>query len=509
MRAALVDERDTAPSVAIVGRPNVGKSALFNRLIGRKISIVHDQPGITRDRLSAICTRGKRPFALWDTGGIVGAGEAELTEQVQRAADEGLRQSDVILFLVDAKEGLSPIDQELGRMLRKARKPVVLVINKIDTDKHEPLAPEFDSLGFGQTISVSAEHGRGILELLSAIERLLPSPANLESQTEFPPRDGNIQHPTAIAIVGRPNVGKSSLINSIVRSERAIVSELPGTTRDAVDVVYQRDGRTFVFIDTAGIRRRGKHSSSAEVFSVMRAERSIRRADLCILTVDLTMGVTAQDKRIAGLIQKARKAAIIVLNKWDLVKPARREKQSTRQLADETRARIFFLEYAPVLITSASTGENVDHLFAFVERIQHAARKRIGTGVLNRLLRQAFEANPPPLVKGKRLKLFYAAQSTGAGHPSSTGDGTPVTFALPRAMQTSSRARRNSLFSPPEFVLFVNDPDLVNEAYRRYLEGRIRKAEPYPGLPLILRLRARTQKSNNQAAPRTPAKTRR
>ena len=205
------------------------------------------------------------------------------------------------------------------------------------------------------------------------------------------------EYPIAIAIVGRPNVGKSSLINSIVHGERAIVSELPGTTRDAIDIVYERDGSKFVFIDTAGIRRRGKVSSSAEVFSVMRAERSIRRADLSILIIDLTMGVTAQDKRIAGLIQKARKPAIVILNKWDLVKPRRGEKQSARELTEETLSRIFFLKYAPVLITSASTGENVDRLFALIEKVQHAARKHIGTGVLNRLLRQAFEANPPPI----------------------------------------------------------------------------------------------------------------
>jgi GTP-binding protein len=462
---------DTTPaaSVAIVGRPNVGKSALFNRLIGRKISIVHDQPGITRDRLSAICTQGKRLFTLWDAGGIFGAGEAELTEQVQRAADEALRESDVLLFLVDAKEGLSPVDEELGRTLRKAQKPVVLVINKIDTGKHEPLASEFDALGFELTISISAEHDRGIPELLGVIERLLPSHANIKHQTS------NIKHPLAIAIVGRPNVGKSSLINCIVRSQRAIVSELPGTTRDAIDILYQRDNRTFIFIDTAGIRRRGKYSSSAEVFSVIRAERSIRRADLCILTVDLTMGVTAQDKRIAGLIQKARKPAIIVLNKWDLVKPPRRGKEVTRQLADETRASIFFLEYAPVLITSASTGENVDRLFAFIEKIRQAARERIGTGILNRLLRQAFEANPPPLIRGKRLKLFYATQPK-------RGEG---------------RSSASSPIPPLEFVLFVNDPGLMNEAYRRYLEGRIRKTEPYPGLPLILTLRPRSQKRGN------------
>ena len=310
------------PNVAIVGRPNVGKSALFNRLVGRKIAIVHDQPGITRDRLPATCTRGERPFTLWDTGGIFGAGESELTRQVRRAAENALRESDLLLFVVDGKEGVSPVDEELARMLRKSRKPVVLVINKIDMAKHDPLAAEFDSLGFENIISVSAEHDRGISELLDAIELQLPSPANIENLSAVasatadstPVRRGRaegesaVEHPIAIAIVGRPNVGKSSLINSIVRGERAIVSELPGTTRDAVDIAYERDGLKFVFIDTAGIRRRGKVFRSAEVFSVMRAERSIRRADLCVLVIDLTMGVTAQDKRIAGLIQKARQS---------------------------------------------------------------------------------------------------------------------------------------------------------------------------------------------------------
>src|SRR5436309_9783640 len=406
------------PNVAIVGRPNVGKSALFNRLVGRKIAIVHDQPGITRDRISAICNRGARPFTVWDTGGIFGVGERELSAQVRLAAEEALRESDLVLFVVDAKEGLSPVDEDLAGTLRKSQKPVVLVINKVDHDKHEPLAAEFDSLGLEPSVSISAEHDRGISKLLTEIERRLPSPvapADIKHQTS------TFEPPLAVAIVGRPNVGKSSLINSIVRGERAIVSELPGTTRDAIDIVYERDGRQFVFIDTAGMRRRGKVSSSAEVFSVMRAERSIRRADVCILVIDLTMGVTAQDKRIARLIQKARKAAIIILNKWDLVKPRHREKQSAKELIEETRSRIFFLKYAPVLITSASTGENVDRLFAKVHKVQDAARKRIGTGVLNRLLHQAFEANPPPLVKGRRLKLFYATQPRNGGLQSAKG----------------------------------------------------------------------------------------
>jgi GTP-binding protein len=448
------------PNVAIVGRPNVGKSALFNRLISRRIAIVHDQPGITRDRISAVCTRGSQPFVVWDTGGVAGAGESELTAQVRRAVNGAIQDSDLLLFVVDAKDGLSPLDQELARMLRKSRKPVLLVINKIDNEKHENLAIDFASLGFSQSVSISAAHGSGISELLETVDRSLPAPSNIQHPTS------NIQHPIDIAIIGRPNVGKSSLINSIIRSERAIVSELPGTTRDAIDISYQRNGQEFLFIDTAGIRRRGKHSTSVEVFSVMRAERSIRRADLCVLIVDLTMGVTAQDKRIAGLIQKARKAVIIVLNKWDLVKPKRKEKQTIAQLVDETRAQIFFLDYAPVLIASALTGENIDKLFASIEKVRRAARERIGTGVLNRLLRSAFTANPPPMISGRRLKLFYAAQASG---------------------------NPEAVLEPPEFVVFVNDPRLLSETYRRYFEARIRKAQPFPGLPIILTLRPRAK----------------
>src|SRR6266566_5761411 len=446
------------PNVAIVGRPNVGKSALFNRLVGRKIAIVHDQPGITRDRISAICDRGARPFTVWDTGGIFGAGESELSVQVHRAAEEALRESDLLLLVLDAKEGLSPVDEELARALRKSQKPVLLVINKIDNEKHEPLAAEFDALGFEPSFSISAEHDRGISDLLGEIERHLPSPPHNSRVTN--------QGSLAVAIVGRPNVGKSSLINSIVRGQRAIVSELSGTTRDAVDILYESDGRKFVFIDTAGIRRRGKHSSSVEVFSVMRAERSIRRADLCVLIVDLTMGITAQDKRIAGLIQRARKPAIVVLNKWDLIRPQRNRKQTISRLVDETRARLFFLDYAPVLVASAFTGENVVKLFTLMDHVRHAAQQHIGTGLLNRLLRATFAANPPPIVSGRCLKLFYAAQTSG---------------------------KQDRRLQPPEFVLFVNDPRLLSEAYRRYLEARIRKAQPYPGLPIILTLRPRNE----------------
>jgi len=464
--------QNETPNVAIIGRQNVGKSALFNRLIGRKIAIVHDQPGVTRDRLSAICARAERPFNLWDTGGIFGAGEMELTAQVRHAAKEASRESDLLLFVVDAKEGLSPIDQELAGTLRKTHKPIVLVVNKIDNEKHENLAAEFATLGFERSLSISAEHGRGISALLGAIVDLLPAMASAIEN-----RKSRIENRLSIAIIGRPNVGKSSLINAIMRSERAIVSELPGTTRDAIDISYERNGEQFLFIDTAGIRRRGKHSSSVEVFSVMRAERSIRRADLCVLVADVTSGVTAQDKRIAGLIQEARKAVIVVLNKWDLVKlatgrvrptggPKRGERQAIKQLVDLTREKLFFLDYAPVLVASARTGENIENLFGLIAKIQLESLARIGTGILNRLLRSAFAANPPPIKKGRRLKLFYAAQTAG---------------------------KKDRNLPPPEFVLFVNDPRLLTDQYKRYLEARIRDAQTYTGLPIQLVCRARSE----------------
>ena len=351
--------------------------------------------------------------------------------------------------------------QDFARLLRKSNKPVLLVVNKIDHEKHEPLAPEFDSLGFERSVVISAEHNRGIAELLETIDRILPTKATIPD-TRF-----TIHDSLFLAIIGRPNVGKSSLINSILKSERAIVSELAGTTRDAVDISYERDGDRFVFIDTAGIRKRGKHSSSVEVFSVMRAERSIRRADLCVLIVDLASGVTAQDKKIAGLIQQAGKAAIVVANKFDLVKPKRGAQNAIDEIVDAARERLFFLDYAPVLVASALTGEHVEKLFRLIKRVRGAAKARIGTGVLNRLLRAAFDANPPPMVKGRRLKLFYATQP-----PHSHGRE----------------------LTPPEFVLFVNDPRLLNQTYRRYLEARIRGAQPYPGLPIILTLRPRSEK---------------
>jgi GTP-binding protein len=472
----------STPSVAIVGRPNVGKSALFNRLIGRKTAIVHDQPGVTRDRLSGLCTAGARPFMLWDTGGIGGAGESELTSHVRAAVDAAVRESDLLLLLVDAQQGLSPIDQDLARRLRRSGKPMLLVINKIDHPKHEDSATDFDSLGFSDSVSISAAHGRGIIDLLDSIDSRLGAAAfpvasassgsSLAGMPMPPTAAGKppLQSETAlrIAIVGRPNVGKSSLINSITQTERAIVSELPGTTRDAIDISYSRNNDHFVFIDTAGMRKRGRHSTSVEVFSVMRSERSIRRANLCILTIDISIGVTAQDKKIAGLIQEARRPAIVIINKFDLLKSQGHPRNLIKEVVTDCRQRLFFLDYAPVLVTSALTGEYVEKLFRLIKTMVRAAQKRIGTGRLNRLLREAVAANPPPMISGRRLKLFYATQTTGP--------------------------EDDRVLQPPEFVLFVNEPRLLGETYRRFLEGRIREEEPYPGLPILLTLRPRAER---------------
>ena len=468
--------------VAIVGRPNVGKSALFNRLAGRNIAIVHDQPGITRDRISALSRRGLEPFTIWDTGGIGGHGETELLKEVRRAADAAMHEADVILFTVDAQQGLTPIDEELARLLRRSQRPVILVVNKIDHPKHEDLDLDFQKLGF-ESISISAAHGLGIDSLVRAIERLLPTSARNAAageaglsisnrpvtQPEARPGFPSAIPSLSLAIVGRPNVGKSSLINAILSDRRAIVSQLPGTTRDAVNIAYRRGSEQFMLIDTAGIRPRGKHASSVEVFSVMRSERTIRRADLCVLVIDATIGVTAQDKKIAALMQKAHKPSIVVVNKWDLVKPERGAKATLSELINETRERLFFLPYAPVLVTSALTGENVDRLFSAIRKIRRGAEERIGTGVLNRLLREAFAANPPPMLSNRRIKLFYATQAHGETE---------------RPLAT------------PEFVLFVNDPQLLGETYARYLEAQIRQARPFPGLPLMLHFRPRGESAS-------------
>jgi GTP-binding protein len=445
------------PTVAIVGRPNVGKSALFNRLVRKRIAIVHDQPGVTRDRLVADCKLGSRPFTVVDTGGIGTLDGGDFTDRVQAEADLAMEMADVIVLVGDSRDGVTPVDRALSKQLRTTRKPVVLAVNKIDHPKQDLADAEFTSLGFENLVPISAAHGRGIGELVEEIERHFPtSIAEGEESVEAPP--------LKLAIMGRPNVGKSSLINAILHDQRTMVSEAAGTTRDSVDIPYEHKGKRYLLIDTAGIRARGKHDSSVEVFSVMRSEKNIERADICALVVDAVEEVTAQDKKIAGLIQKANKPCIIVVNKLDLVKPTGRVGNILDAILEQIRANLFFISYAPIDILSAHTGENLDRLFASIDKIQKHAKRSIGTGVLNRLFQQAMETHPPPLRGNKRFKILYATQID---------------------------KKSDDPLAAPAFLLFVNSPELLTDAYRRYLEGQIREKHGYYGLPLIFRFRSR------------------
>jgi len=442
-------------TVAIVGRPNVGKSALFNRLARRRISIVHDQPGVTRDRISTECRwDDDEPFTVIDTGGIGSDVDTSFTDQVEAEVAVAMETADVILFMVDAQAGLTPVDQTLAKRLRRINKPVLLVINKVDHAKHAELDSDFARLGFAHSLCISAEHNRGITDLVAQLRGLLPeAPEPVEAATE---------PPVEIAIVGRPNVGKSSLINAILQDSRTMVSNISGTTRDAVDVPYRRDGHDYTLIDTAGIRPRGKQDSTVEIFSVMRSERTIRRADLCVLVVDATAGVTAQDKKIAGLIQEAEKPCLVAINKWDLVKEAAgfgTRKEQLELLLEKIRVELFFVDYAPLIVLSALKGEGMTRLFKLIEKIRAQSQQRISTGALNRLLAEALTAHPPPARNNKRFKIVYATQPQ------------------------RHEAERNPIPNPG-ILLFVNQSDLLVANYRKYLDSKIREEVPWTGLPL-------------------------
>ncbi len=458
---------------AIVGRPNVGKSALFNRLARRQISIVHDQPGVTRDRLTAVCRLGKAPFEIVDTGGIGADPDPDFSAPTHEAAEAAVAGASVVILVVDALTGATPLDADLARRLRASKRPLILAVNKVDHDRLEATAGDFARLGIEPTLTVSAAHGLGIDGLVQAIEEHLAEEdaREEEEEAELIPR---------LAVVGRPNVGKSSLINTLLGERRTIVSNIAGTTRDAVDVLFERDGQRFVLCDTAGIRHRSKHNTSVEVFSVMRSEQAIRRADLCILVVDATTGPTAQDQKIAGLIQKSGKAAIIVLNKWDLVSAAGQDQEKRELLKErieQAQAEIFFLPHAPVVTLSARTGESVRRLLTTIEKIRQHAARRVGTGVLNRLIKNATTRQPPPLRGTRRLKILYATQIPDDHHRP---------------------------FAPPIFLLFVNDPILVPASYRNYLIARIRDQWEFPGLPITLRMRGR-QSEGRASTPARPA----
>lgn len=447
-------------TVAIVGRPNVGKSALFNRLAGKNISIVHDLAGVTRDRIIAECRRGPEIFEIMDTGGIGANTEDVLTEQVQTEAAIALDVADLLLFVVDVMDGVTPIDATLAALLRKTSKPVLLVCNKADSAKRKLGAAEFARLGFEELHEVSAAHGLGIDPLVAAISRKLDLKPQNEAAGE--PTDAR---PLKLAIVGRPNAGKSSLTNAILGENRAIVSDLPGTTRDSLDVHCQVRGRDYQLIDTAGIRRRAKVDTDVEIFSIQRAIQSIKRADLCLLVIDCVEGARMQDRKIAQLILEHRKPCIILLNKFDLFHPDGKLKDRIEELTEQMRREFFFLSYAPMLAISAKKHQHLDKLFKAVERVHDGAQHRISTGALNRILHQAVDNSPGPLGRSSAsFKLLYATQ---------------VNKADDRAIPV------------PHFVLFANRAAKLQESYLRHLEAVIRKEWPGEGLPFVMTVRGK------------------
>jgi len=442
--------------IAIVGRPNVGKSSLFNRLMGRRLAIVHDQPGVTRDRLAGICREGSFPFEIIDTGGIGDAPDPDFAEATHTAAQAAIASADLLLFVVDGRAGLTLLDKELAEMLRAGGRPLLLVVNKIDQELHEGMVTEFHELGFPEIVPISAAHGRGTTSLLDRILGKLGGMdgADAAEEPEAP----------RLAIVGRPNVGKSSLLNRILGEERSIVSDIAGTTRDALDVRCDLGGTPYVLVDTAGLRHRSRPDTSVEIFSAMRSEEAIRRADAGLLVIDAQSGITSQDKRIAGMLQESRKACVVLLNKWDLVRKEDGGRASQGEQAAVIRDALFFLDYAPVICLSARTGQHLGRVFTALKQVRRASQTRITTGELNRFFRDLFEQHPPPSKSGKRFKLLYATQ---------------VVPENPRP------------FQPPEFLLFVNDEELITDAYREYLFNRMRERWSFEGLPILLRLKGR------------------
>jgi GTP-binding protein len=432
------------PAIAIVGRPNVGKSTLFNRLVGNRKALVRDTPGVTRDRIRGICRFGRWRASVIDTGGLdPGAGES-LTAQVRAQILAAIAEADALIFVLDGREGLTALDLEVARLLRRLAKPVLVAANKADTAAQEPQFADLYRLGMGTVFPVSAEHGRGVDALLEAAAALLPAPHEEEEEGES----------VRIAVVGRPNVGKSSLVNAIAGEERVVVHAEPGTTRDAIDTPVTVRGRPYLLVDTAGLKRKGRTEEALDKLAAVMARRSLERADLALVVMDAAAGVTAQDARIAGYAEAAGRAVILVVNKWDLVAGVDRAPSLMRAI----RERLPFLAYAPVVFTSAEEKTGLDALFETVEQVAAEYVKQVPTGELNRALIAATTRRPPAGVRGKTLKVYYATQI-----------GT----------------------RPPTFLLFVNDPSALHFSYERYLISALREAFGFAGCAVRLRLRRR------------------
>jgi GTP-binding protein len=446
-------------TVAIVGRPNVGKSALFNCLAGRDISLVFDRPGTTRDRMVTTARWDKHRLTLIDTGGIGVDDREGFGDAIAHEVELALAAATEIIFVVDAREGLTPLDQTVARLLRKSHCPVFVAANKVDGDKQANLDGEFQRLGFKGVFPVSAAHRRGLDDLRDALVADWGAPAAEVEKEARPAR------PTRLAIVGRPNVGKSSLINALIAEPRAIVSEVAGTTRDAVDIAYTWKGEPFLFIDTAGMRQERRMHDQLERAMTGRTAHAINRADVCILVIDASTGVTMQDKKIAGLIQDAHAPCMIVVNKWDLAREqGDATKTKEREYYDQVKRDMFFLSYAPVLFLSAKSGERIEGLLKTCATIAKNRTFRFQTGPLNRVISRAMEKYAPPLVNGRRFKVLYAAQ---------------------QAAKEGSR-------EIPTLQLFVNSPALLTPAYERYLDLQIRESFELRGCPLRFVMRGRT-----------------
>lgn len=440
-------------TVAIVGRPNVGKSALFNRLIGQRLAIVEDTPGVTRDRLYALCEWRGRTFSMVDTAGIDPAADLahgdQFAEATRRQAEAAAHEADVVIFVVDAQTGLNPLDDDVARILRTTRRHIVLVANKCESATAEAsIHAEFSRLGFGEPVAVSAIHGEGTGDLLDRVFDLLPEAPNAIPEGEL-----------AIAIIGRPNVGKSSLLNSLLGEERAIVSDVPGTTRDAIDTLLTWHDRTIRLIDTAGVRKKPEAHGAIEYYSALRSLKAISRCDIALLVFDSMVGVTTQDRRLIGIALEERKGIIIIGNKWDLAQEQQGE-YSQGELANVIHDLIPFAKFAPITFLSAKTRRRLGSLMPIVDRVAQNLDRRISTGQLNSMIRDAIMAHPAPTVSGKLFKIHFASQPG---------------------------------VHPPVFVFHCNDPDLVQSSYKKFLENTIRQHHDFEGVPITLEFRSRRE----------------
>ena len=437
------------PTVAIVGRPNDGKSTLFNKITGQRISIVEDTPGVTRDRIYADASWLDKHFILIDTGGIEPSSKDEILVQMRRQAQLAIEMADVVVLMTNVRDGVTANDADVASMLLKAQKNIILAVNKVDNIGEPPLEfYEFYNLGLGDPVAISSTHGLGVGDLLDEITAKFPEDADTsEDEDEI-----------KVAVIGKPNAGKSSLINKILGEERVIVSNIAGTTRDAIDSHYERDGEKFLFIDTAGMRKRGKIDETVERYSVVRSLAAVDRSDVCVIMIDASEGITEQDTKVAGYAHEQGKACIFAVNKWDIIE---KNDKTMKQFRDRVREEFAFMSYASIMFISAKTGQRVDKLLEEIKKVNEQHKRRITTGMLNDVLNEATAKQQPPTDKGRRLKLYYGTQASVA---------------------------------PPTFILFANSKELFHYSYLRFIENQIRESFGFEGTPINFIIREKSEK---------------